>query len=118
MEINKINQKLKTDERKSYTMCHTLQTRLIYHVVNMHHMPYAANMLSEQHREVYYDKYPAGINFKSERVGLKYLIKAVKGCDIVKVITMEIPFLAVTTNVHQLYSKTKLVQILVYDCGH
>ena len=39
-------------------------------------------MLSEQHREVYYDKYSAGINFKCEIVGLKYPIKAVKGCDI------------------------------------
>jgi len=35
------------------------------------------HMLSEQHREVYYDKYTEGINFKSERVGQKYLIKAV-----------------------------------------
>ena len=40
-------------------------------------------MLSEQHREIYYDKYSAEINFKCEIVGLKYLIKAVKGCDII-----------------------------------
>jgi len=67
---------------------------------------------------VYYEKYTTRINFKSERVGLKYLIKAVKGCDIIKVITIEIPFHALTTNVHQEYSKTKLVQMLIYDCDH
>jgi hypothetical protein len=66
----------------------------------------------------YYDKYTGGINFKSERVGLKYLIKAVKGCDIIKVITMKIPLLALTTNVHQVYSKTELVQMFIYDCDH
>jgi len=31
---------------------------------------------------------------------------------------MEIPFLALTTNVHQVYSKTKLVQMLIYNCDH
>jgi hypothetical protein len=64
-------------------------------------MPYAAKTccLSSS------DKYTAEINFKSERVGLKYLIKAVKGCDI-KVITMEIPFFALPTNVQVQQNQT------------
>jgi hypothetical protein len=38
---------------------------------------------AEQHRAVYYYKYTAAINFRSEIVGLKYQIKAGKGCDII-----------------------------------
>jgi hypothetical protein len=56
----------------------------------LHHASFPANVsrviccklvLSEpEHREVYYDKYIAGLNFKCETVGLKNLIKAVYGC--------------------------------------
>jgi len=74
-----------------------LQARHMYHVVNVRYMPYAANTCCLGSS----DKYTAEINFKSERVGLKYLIKAVKGCDIIKVITMEFPFFTLSTNVHQ-----------------